>query len=416
MVKQGVRLGTARDVGKVAAKIGSSIKTGAANAVSDTGDRLLQTKIDKSTITDTGTESIKQGLTELRYADNARKAVQNTARGTIRTAAAVRNMPKETRAQIKRTKVIVQKTADGIRRIVTSKIGGIAAIIIIAVLIIVVLTGGLVSVMLTTVSGTTGWMCPDGSSSDSEITSNIHRYIDMIHEARKKQQSDVDAVRNSLEPEYRYDGTEITGLNKFGESEIILEDANKVLALMAVQKFRNLSGNKTADLHFSDAEVQEAVNCFYDFRYSIIKGHCPQKNCQKLTGIPLRLSQGDFQIAENFIDSTTGKHVVILQGSTYEYVAKYTLHLHIGSILGTEFTGDTDAVVSKGTWKQRLNYNEVSYKLIDWEHFDMTADVLYCDNPEHCYLFGSVRNLTEEEALTKAGLTAEERKLYQVEL
>ena len=86
MVKQGVRLGTARDVEKVAANIGSGIRTGMTNAVTQTGNSLLKTKIDKSNTTDTGTEAIKQGLTELRYVDNARKAVQNTARGSIKAA------------------------------------------------------------------------------------------------------------------------------------------------------------------------------------------------------------------------------------------------------------------------------------------------------------------------------------------
>lgn len=68
MVKHGVRLGSARDVGKVAANIGSGIRTGIADAAKQTGTGLLKTKIDKSTTTDTGTEAIKKAGEELFFA------------------------------------------------------------------------------------------------------------------------------------------------------------------------------------------------------------------------------------------------------------------------------------------------------------------------------------------------------------
>lgn len=76
-VQRGVNVGSIRDVGRIA----TAVNTTVANAAKDTGQQMLRTKIDKSTITDTGTETIKQGLTELRYADNVRKAAVNTAHG-----------------------------------------------------------------------------------------------------------------------------------------------------------------------------------------------------------------------------------------------------------------------------------------------------------------------------------------------
>lgn len=105
MVKKGVKIGTTKDVGKIATSVGGSIK----NIAKDTGHQLLKTKIDKSTVTDTGTETIKQGLTEIRYMDNARKAVLNTARTTTKAGYAIKNMPKNTKAQVQRIKKNAQK-------------------------------------------------------------------------------------------------------------------------------------------------------------------------------------------------------------------------------------------------------------------------------------------------------------------
>lgn len=76
-VRRGVNVGSIKDVGRIA----TAVNTTVSGAVKNAGDSLLRTKIDKSTIIDTGTETIKQGLTELRYADNARKAAVNTAHG-----------------------------------------------------------------------------------------------------------------------------------------------------------------------------------------------------------------------------------------------------------------------------------------------------------------------------------------------
>ena len=79
MVKNGgVKLGSRKDISRIA----TSVKGSVANIAKDTGQQLLKTKIDKSKITDTGSEAIKQGLTDLRYVDNARKAVVNTALST----------------------------------------------------------------------------------------------------------------------------------------------------------------------------------------------------------------------------------------------------------------------------------------------------------------------------------------------
>ena len=93
----------------------------------DTGNQLIKTKIDKTKITDTGTETIKEGLTDIRYADNTRKVVLNTARSTVKAGYAVKNMPRETRSQVNRIKnnakkarEAAKKTADVVKKVLTS--------------------------------------------------------------------------------------------------------------------------------------------------------------------------------------------------------------------------------------------------------------------------------------------------------
>ena len=126
MVKNGVKIGTKKDVGKIFTAVGGGIK----NVVSDTENQLLKTKIDKSKITDTGTETVKQGITEIRHIDNARKAVLNTARNTVKAAVAIKNMPRDTRVQVKkikknakRTIEVAKKTAVISRRFLRQKSG-----------------------------------------------------------------------------------------------------------------------------------------------------------------------------------------------------------------------------------------------------------------------------------------------------
>ncbi len=159
MVKNGVRVGTKKDVGKIFTAVGGGIK----NVVSDAGNQLLKTKIDKSKITDTGTETVKQGITEIRYIDNARKAVLNTARTASKAAVAVKNMPRNTRAEMKRikknaerAKEVAKKTAIIIKKIFTSKVGIIILLGLAVILILTLLINGLVTLVSSAITSLFG--------------------------------------------------------------------------------------------------------------------------------------------------------------------------------------------------------------------------------------------------------------------
>lgn len=111
-VKHGIKVGSIKNIGNIA----TAVKSGVANVVKDTGNQLIKTKIDKSKITDTGTETIKEGLTDIRYADNTRKAVLNTARSTVKAGYAVKNMPRETRSQVNRIKNNAKKAREAAKK------------------------------------------------------------------------------------------------------------------------------------------------------------------------------------------------------------------------------------------------------------------------------------------------------------
>lgn len=423
MVKQGVKLGTARDVGKVAANIGGGIKTGMADAMKQTGTSLLKTKIDKSTTTDTGTEAIKQGLTEARYVDNARKAVQNTARGSIKTARAVKNMPRETRAQMQRikknaqkAKQAAQKSADVIRKVLSTKAGRIIALAALVLFLVIFLMNGLLTTVITAIASMFSWMFPDGDTSDTTVQNNIQTYLSQIQTIEAEKQAEIDGIVNSLEPEYRYDGSQITGLNKFGNSTLQPYDDAAVLAVLAVQKFHTVQDTNSADFHFTDDEIRTALEQFYSFSYRYEYDYCPNSNCSKDKDCLLSLASNSFQISNTTYHADTDSYSVTMTGPTYTHASSLYTRLEIYMNGGGTIGGSGWATVGGGTWSKTYNIGSEGYGKIDWNRFYLTVDTVYCNNPNHKYLRGQVVNYTESSVLMKAGFTADEKELYQIYL
>ena len=421
MVKQGVRLGTARDAGKVAANIGSGIRTGAANAVSQAGTSLLKTKIDKSTTTDTGTEAIKQGLTELRYADNTRKAVQNTARHSINAVRTVKNMPRETRAQMQRirknaqrVKQTARKSADALRKVLSTKAGRIIALGALLIFLVIFLLNGLLTIILSAIASLFSWMFPDGDTSDTTVQNNIRTYISQIQSAEAEKQGEVNNIVSSLSPEYRYDGSQSTGLNKFGNSTIQPFDNNAVLAVLATQKFHTVQNTNSADFHFTEDEIRTAVEQFYNLEYHYEYGYCPDRNCAKDTDCCLSLADGHFRVSNTSYDPYDDSYSVTMSGTTYtEASAMYTrLDIHMNG--GGSITGDGWANVGGGNWSMTYCIGADAYGSINWDEFYLTVDTIYCSNPNHCYLCGQVTNLDESQVMTNAGFSEDEKQIYQV--
>ena len=423
MVKHGVRLGTARDAGKVAANIGSGIRTGIGDTAMQTGTSLLKTKIDKSTTTDTGSEAIKQGLTNLRYADNTRKALQNTARGSIKATRVIRNMPRETRAQMQRIRKRARKTgqaakksADTVRRVLSTKAGRIIALGGLAVFLSVFLLNGLLTVIVSAAASLFSWLAPDGDTDDTIMQSNIRAYISQIEGIEADEQREVNSIANSLTPEYGYDGTQITGLNRFGNKTIAPYDNYAVLAVLAVQKYRNVQDTGTANFSFTQDEIRTAVEQFYTLNYQYKYSWCPSCDCSKDSDCTLSLADGGFRISGTSYASEDNSYNVTLTGPTYTHASSMSTKLDFRMNKGGSISGTAAADVGGGTWSVTYCIGADAYDHIDWSKCYLTVDTVYCNNPNHKYLYGQVVNLTEAQVMTKAGFTVDEKQIFQAYL
>lgn len=283
MVKNGVKVGTKKDVGKIFTAAGRGIR----NVASDAGNQLLKTKIDKSKITDTGTETVKQGITEIRYIDNARKAVLNTARTTAKAAVAVKNMPRDTRVQVKkikknakRTKDVAVKVFTVVRKALTSKVGIIILLALAVILMLVLLINGLVTLVSAAITSLFSWLISEDESKDTDKI--LDDYSTSIIEYVEEKQSEIDDIVEGFVCDKRqyphYD--EITELNQYGNKDIADIDENSVLAILAVIRYRDLQEDNGGDeekeikFEFTDDEIGEVIEKFYDFEY-----HYEYKNC-----------------------------------------------------------------------------------------------------------------------------------------
>ena len=269
-VRRGVNVGSVKDIGRIA----TAVNTTVSGAVKNAGDSLLRTKIDKSTITDTGTETIKQGLTELRYADNVRKAAVNTARGVSKLKF---TPPKSSvfrgannastvnqRLIRKNSKKAAKKAAANMRKMIFSKAGLI-------------------------VLGVAAAIPPSSSGNSKTETEMLYDYRTAVVEYIGDKQRNINSIVDGFVCDHRSYSpySEITSLNQFGNKKIATEDYNEILAILAVKRYREMEGDSdnmdAMELNFTDSEIAETVERFYTFEYSYSYGHCSGNDCKKKT-------------------------------------------------------------------------------------------------------------------------------------
>ena len=351
MVKNGVKVGTKKDALKIFTAAGRGVR----NVASDAGNQLLKTKIDKSKITDTGTETVKQGITEIRHIDNARKAVLNTARTTSKVAVAVKNMPRDTRVQVKkinknakRTKDVAVKVFTVVRKALTSKVGIIILLALAVILMLVLLINGLVTLVSAAITSLFSWLISEDESKDTDKI--LDDYSASIVEYIEEKQSEIDDIVDGFICDKRqyppYD--EITELNQYGNKDIADIDENSVLAILAVIRYRDLQEDNGDDeeqeikFEFTDDEIAEVIEKFYDFEYRYEYGNCHYPYCKCRT-----------------------ETVIYNEGTPYEYTVE-----------STEY---------------------------------------YCD-VQHQWLYGEVKNYTVQNVMDGYDFTDEEKDLYEMYL
>ena len=263
--------------------IATAVKNGVVNVAKDTGQQLIRTKIDKSTVTDTGTEAIKQGLTEIRYADNARKAVLNTARTTVKAGRAIKNMPKNTKKQFKKIKKTAKKTKNAIvtagkiiAKIVTSPIGQIILLVLAIILLLLFLIILIVTVISALISSLFSWL-GDSSGSQRNVEEVAAGYTASAETRIAEIKADIHHIVDEFVCDRRqfppYD--EITELNQFGNKVLNDIDTNEVIAILATLRYRDVNADVgISEMDFTDAEIAEVIEHYYDFNYYYTYGNC----------------------------------------------------------------------------------------------------------------------------------------------
>lgn len=286
-VRRGVNVGSIKNVGRIA----TAVNTTVSGAVKSAGDSLLRTKIDKSTITDTGTETIKQGLTELRYADNMRKAAVNTAHGISKLKYTPKKKCVNKRLIRKNSKKAARKAAANMRKMIFSKAGLIVLGVAAALLVLILLVNAVITIICSAISSLFSWLFPPSNNSGNSKTETEMLYdyrTAVVEYIDDKQQEINDIVDGFVCDKRSYSPySEITSLNQFGNKKITTEDYNEILAILAVKKYRQMDSDsdnmKAMELNFTAEEIAETVERFYVFEYSYSYGHCAGNDCKKKT-------------------------------------------------------------------------------------------------------------------------------------
>ncbi|WP_074959442.1 hypothetical protein [Ruminococcus albus] len=423
-VKNGVKVGSVKDVGRTLGGAAAAAKNAAFGSVKETGHSLLKTKIDKSTTTDTGTEAIKQGLTDIRYVDNARKAIYNTAQGGIKTARSVRETKQTVGRDVQkiREKIIrkhrakqaakakktgkaagaaAKKTASAVGKVVTSKGFIVVALGGGLLLLIVTLLNGFLSVILSAISSMLSWAIPKDGSNQYDYLQAYHVQVQAIE---AELQANIDSEL-SYTPEYRYDGSEITSLKQWGNTTLSV-DENAVIAAAAVKEFQN--GNDK----ISDETIAEVIEHFYSFTHSTENGYCPDCDCMKDENTELTAAAGDFYVSNTAYVASTNEYAVSFRGTCYEHTSSVWTDLTMAMTDGGTITGTAYAGVSGSDWEVTYNIGADGFNKIDWTDITIKATTIYCNNPDHTIYYGEVTNIDVETGLASMGFTTEQESIF----
>ena len=429
-VRNGVRVGSVKDVGKTFGSIGTAAKGAVSGAVREGSKTLLQTKIDKSTTTDTGLEAVKQGLTDVRYIENAGRGIYNAAQGGIKTARNIKETPKAVKQDVQKIRKIreniirknqakraaksgakaggkaagevVKKSASVIGKLVTSKGFIVVALGALLILLCVNLLSGFLSMIITAISSMFSWMDPKDPNVDKTIF--LQGYHEQVQAIEAAKQTELYGVF-TYTPEYRYDGSEITSLNQYGNTSISV-DENGVIAAAALIEYKN--GNDK----ISDETITDVIGKFYEYWQDTETGYCPGCDCMKEENAELKAANGDFYVSNTAFVTSSGQYAVTFRGTCYEHTSSVWTDLTIATTDDGTITGTAYAGVSGSDWEVTYNIDSDGFNKIDWEDITIKATTVYCDNPDHTIYKGEVTNYDVETALGKFGFTDDEKNLF----
>ena len=271
-------------------KIGTKLTKRAANALKGNVRSLIKTRADNSTVSDSGAEAVRFAAKNSKRVESV---VKTAYHGSVMAAHEIKETPKAVKRdvrkmrenmirknrekQLKRKKksrvpILSGKTEAGItENVVAKKSKGlllIAAALGIIVLFLILLYGFL-PMVVTVIVGLFSWAIPD---TDTPQDAYLEKYREMVRNAEYAIIADIDSEVGYV-PEYRYDGTEITGLKQYGDV-ILNVDENAVVAAVAVMQFE--SGTN----EIPESKVAELIRDFFEIEVTKTHGYCPGHDCK----------------------------------------------------------------------------------------------------------------------------------------
>ena len=333
-------------------KIGTTVRQKAANVIEGNVRYLIKTRADNSTISDTGTEAAEAAVRNYRKAETVAKTATVAVYGAARTAESIKDTPKEIKRDVQkmRESIIRKNRENQLKKRKKSRVpiffgksevsisDGVVAkkgkgLLLIAaavgvILLFLVLLYGLLPMIAMVIISLFKWFIPDGTSTEAEL---IENYRQMVLNAETAVIANIDAEVGYV-PEYRYDGSEITGLKQYAGITLDI-DKDAVIAAAAAIQFE--AGSDT----LTEADISAIIHDFFEIKVTKTHGYCPGHDCKKrVERVPSTSSTAGGSDSESAVTGTdsveyTEREVTYCDNPNHTYYDAEIEYREIGDVL-----------------------------------------------------------------------------------
>lgn len=353
-------MGLAKNVAKGTA---TGIKTAVKSGVTAGVERVESASINKQMVYDTGVESTKYAITQVRRTKNVVKAIKNTKKAAQNSVTAIKTVIK----------------------IASSK----ATWILLAIVAVVMIYYNTMSMMTNTLSAvvtsTFGWAVDDTEAKQKKVMQKYIKYIDEVVEDKQKEVDNVYYKFNCDRIEYG-DHHEITEFrdSRFTYQHFDFTDQEKadIISMAATKWYSDYIENHNtlpADLKLSKNQIKEITEKYFNFEYHYEYDYCPHYSC----------CHHDHIMTDGVV---TGPMILRHINSCDAYYCDIWYH---GCKEITQWINKD----SSGNW--------------DWNNV-ITGQRTFCDNPNHRYLCGKAEKYDSTHVMIRMGFTPEQKDMYNL--
>lgn len=224
-------------------------------------DEILNAKIDKTMVHDTAVEAAKQGVTYVRYVDNAVKTAQNAKKAAEASARAAKEAAKAAKATAKATAETVKTVAV----LLTKKETWIVLAIALALFLCVVIVSMFTTTTTSVVDSVFGWTYDVDESKQKKV---FEKYINTIDKFVEDKQKEIDETY--YHAEFR---------TQFDYHKIEIDDNEKIaiIAIAATKWYAKYIENNEPlpdNPKLTNDQIREVTEKYYYFTYEYYYDHC----------------------------------------------------------------------------------------------------------------------------------------------